>query len=211
MGHAPSADPSRGPALETPMNARTLPAPAVATASLSEPFSDEAIASFSRSHVHIVEAMNRLRVLPMQLAQRGLDDGVRASAVSIHRFFNDAVLEHHDEEERELFPSLAHSAEAGDEAGLVGSLIARLEREHRELEALWDRIEPGLRRIGRGKPAPLDERAIEQLVSTYIAHAGFEESAVLPLAARILKSGDRAALALALAMRRTPYKGLGYI
>jgi len=199
------------------MNARTLPGPTAAAASASlsaspsDALADEAIGSFSRSHVHIVEAMNRLRVLPMQLAQRGLDDGVRASAVSIHRFFNDAVLEHHDEEERELFPSLAHSAGTGDDAAHVGSLIARLEREHRELEALWDRIEPGLRRIGRGKAAALDEHAVEQLVATYIAHARFEESAVLPLAARILKSGDRAALALSLAMRRTPYKALGYI
>jgi hemerythrin-like domain-containing protein len=180
-------------------------------APVSQGFADEALETFSRSHVHIVDTMNRLRVLPMQLAQRGLDDGVRASAVAIHRFFNDSVLEHHDEEERELFPSLAHSAGRGDEAALVGSLIARLAREHREIESLWDRIEPGLRRLARGRSAPLDERAIEQIVALYVAHAAFEESTVLPLAARILKSGDRAALALGLAMRRTPYRINAYI
>jgi hypothetical protein len=108
--------------------------------SLADGFADEAIESFSRSHVHIIDTMNRLRVLPQQLAARGLDEGVRASAAGVYRFFNDAVLEHHDEEERELFPSLRHSASPGDEAGLVQSLIARLEREHRELEAMWDKI-----------------------------------------------------------------------
>ncbi len=177
----------------------------------SAQFADESLASFSRSHVHIVDQMNRLRVLPMQLAERGLDDGVRAAAAGIYRFFNDAVLEHHDDEERDLFPALRHSAEPGDEAGLVASLVARLEREHRELEALWDRIEPGLRRIGRGKAATLDEQAIEQLAERYVAHARFEEGAVLPLADRMLKTGDRAALALGLAMRRNPYRGSAYI
>lgn len=184
---------------------------AVESHALSSAIADEAIASFSRSHVHIVEQMERLRVLPTQCAQRGLDEGVRVAAAEIYRFFNDAVLAHHDEEERDLFPALTHSAAPGDEAGLVASLVARLEREHRELEALWDRIEPGLRRIGRGKPAPLDEAAIEQLAERYVAHARFEEAAVLPLADRMLKGGDRAALALGLAMRRNPYRANAYI
>jgi hemerythrin-like domain-containing protein len=189
---------------ETVMSAPVAPA-------LSTSASDEAIASFSRSHAHIVEAMDRLRVLPMQLAQRGLDEGVRNNAAYVHRFFHDAVLEHHDEEERELFPSLRHSASAGDEAGLVESLIHRLEREHRELEQLWDRIEPGLRRLGRGKLAPIDEAAIEALATRYVAHARFEEAAVLPLAAKMLSAGDRAALALGLAMRRHPVRYSAYI
>jgi len=179
--------------------------------SISDGFGDEALASFSRSHASIVEQMNRLQVLPQQLAHRGLDEGVRTTAAEIYRFFNDVVLEHHDEEERELFPSLEHSAAPGDEAGLVLSLIARLAREHRELEALWDRLEPAMRRLGRGKPAELDAQVVEQLVSGYLAHARFEEASVLALAQRILTSGDRSALALGLAMRRMPNRAYGYI
>jgi hemerythrin-like domain-containing protein len=190
---------------ERPMNA------AVESHALSSAIADEAIASFSRSHVHIVEQMERLRVLPTQCAQRGLDEGVRVAAAEIYRFFNDAVLAHHDEEERDLFPALRHSAAPGDEVGLVQSLIVRLEREHRELEALWDRVEPALRRLGRGKAATLDAEAVEQLSTRYVEHARFEEAAVLPLADRILKTGDRSALALGLAMRRNPYRANGYI
>lgn len=187
------------------MSSPATPDPAVSA------LADAALASFSTSHVGIVDAMARLRVLPMQLAQRGLDEGVRASASQLYRFFNDVVLEHHDEEERELFPSLRHSAGRGTDAELVTSLITRLEREHRELEDLWDRIEPALRRLGRGKSAVLDEAAIGRLADAYTAHARFEETAVLPLADRILKSGDRAALSLGLAMRRNPYRAIGYI
>ncbi|MEI7446340.1 MAG: hemerythrin domain-containing protein [Burkholderiales bacterium] len=184
---------------------------AVPTAAASAAFADEAVASFSTSHVGILDTMARLHVLPAQLEQRGLDEGVRTSAAQIHRFFNDVVLEHHDEEERELFPSMRHSAAPGDEKGLVEALVTRLAREHRELESLWDRIEPALRRLGRGKAAELDAQAVEQLVSAYIAHARFEEAAVLPLADRMLKTGDRAALSLGLAMRRTPFRVSAYI
>lgn len=179
--------------------------------SLSESIGDEALSVFARSHVNIVERMKQLGELPDRLARTGLDEANRACAAGVYRFFNDAVLEHHDEEERELFPAMRHSATAGDEAGLVESLVARLEREHRELEALWDRIEPALRRLGRGKPAELDAAVVRELVDSYLAHARFEETAVLPLAERRLKSGDRAALALALAMRRTPMRFGGYI
>jgi hemerythrin-like domain-containing protein len=179
--------------------------------SLSESIGDEALSVFARSHVNIVERMQQLGELPERLARAGLNDENRACAAGLYRFFNDAVLDHHDEEERELFPAMRHSATPGDEAGLVDSLVTRLEREHRELEALWDRIEPALRRLGRGKPAELDAAVVKELVERYRAHARFEESAVLPLAERRLKSGDRAALALALAMRRTPVRFAGYI
>ena len=36
--------------------------------SLADGFADEAIESFSRSHVHIIDTMNRLRVLPQPVA-----------------------------------------------------------------------------------------------------------------------------------------------
>lgn len=184
---------------------------APAAPSLTDAIGDQALSVFARSHVNIVEQMKRLGELPARLARSGLDDENRACAAAFYRFFNDAVLEHHDEEERELFPAMRHSAAPGDEAGLVEALVSRLEREHRELEALWDRIEPALRRLGRGKHAELDAAVVGELVDRYLAHAGFEESAVLPLAERRLKSGDRAALAMALAMRRTPHRYSGYI
>jgi hemerythrin-like domain-containing protein len=93
----------------------------------------------------------------------------------------------------------------------VASIIHRLEHEHRELEEMWDRLEPAIRRLGRGKPAELDAALVAKFTEAYLQHARFEEAAVLPLADRILKSGDRSALALALAMRRVPDRYHGYI
>lgn len=81
---------------------------------------------------------------------------------------------------------------------------------HRRISALPDRRSQ-LRRLGRGKAATLDVEAVEQLGARYVEHARFEEAAALPLADRMLKSGDRAALSLGLAMRRSPYRANGYI
>jgi hemerythrin-like domain-containing protein len=179
--------------------------------STQDRFTDQALSVFIGSHVGIIEKMQRLRALPAELSARGLDDTVRRTAADVHRFFNDAVLPHHDEEEHDLFPALRHCAQKGDEAGLVDSIVRRLEREHRELEEMWDRLEPSIRRIGRGKPATLDAALVESFTTAYVEHARFEEVAVLPLADRILKSGDRSAMALALAMRRMPHRAYGYI
>lgn len=184
---------------------QSLPAP------IAGDFADEALAAFARSHVGILERMAQLRELPRQLAREGLVGEVRESAARVHRHFNQSVLPHHDEEETELFPALLHSAQKGDEAGLVASLVHRLEAEHRSLEEMWDRIEPALRRIGRGRRAELDAVLVERFTRTYVEHARFEEATVLPMATKILKSGDRSALALALAMRRRPARSWGYI
>jgi hemerythrin-like domain-containing protein len=178
---------------------------------ISPDLANEAIGSFARSHVGILRRMAQLRSLPEELARQGLVGEVRESAARIHRFFNQSVLPHHDEEEHALFPALAHSAQPGDEAQLVASLVHRLETEHRQLEEMWDGLEPALRRIGRGRRAVLDAPLVARFTQTYEEHARFEEAAVLPLARRILTSGDRSALALALAMRQQPARSWGYI
>lgn len=172
---------------------------------------DDVLALFADSHTEIVAQMERLRRLPERMRADAVAADIRVAAAEFHRFFNRVVLAHHDEEEHALFPALRKSAERGDEAGMVDSIVHRLEQEHRQLEELWDRIEPALRRIGRGKPATLDATSVEALVSTYLEHARFEEAAVLPLAKKVLDGGDQAALALVMAMRRHPTRVLGYI
>jgi hemerythrin-like domain-containing protein len=187
------------------------PTTAADNGALAPDIADEALGAFARSHVGILQRMAQLRELPQQLAREGLAGEVRETAARIHRHFNQSVLPHHDEEEVELFPALLHSAQAGDEAGLVKSLVHRLEAEHRTLEEMWDRLEPALRRIGRGRRAELDAALVERFTRAYVEHAQFEEATVLPMAGKILKSGDRSALALALAMRRRPARSWGYI
>jgi len=71
-------------------------------------------------------------LLPGDAAGRALARRIAAEAV---RFFRSAVFEHHNEEERELFPVVLKNATEGEERNKVQTIVDRLVREHRHLEA----------------------------------------------------------------------------
>ena len=118
-------------------------------------------------------------------------------------FFREAIFEHHLEEERELFPAVLASAQPGDELEKVKAMVKRLTEEHRMIEALWKRLEKGLKPVAKGHSTDLDVAEVHRLVEEYTAHARFEEAEFLPLSEIILgrNSNHMAALGLSLHMR----------
>jgi uncharacterized membrane protein YccC len=164
---------------------------------------------FSQCHAGMLARLRQAEELPrlLQAAERA-----RALAADLLALVDDAVLEHHADEERELFPAVTRSARPGTEAERVAALVARLVAEHRDFERRFAAIEPALRQAARGKPAQLDARQLQALVDAYRAHAQFEEAQFLPLAQTILGRNDHhmAALGLSLHLRRRPLP-VGYI
>ena len=110
-------------------------------------------------------------------------------------YFHHGMHAHHEEEEKELFPAVQQSSQAGEERQLVDQLIQNLVKDHRALEKLWADIEPAL-----------DIVKLVELVRRYTAHADAEERVFLPLAERVLgrDSNHMAALGLSLHMRHAP-------
>lgn len=167
------------------------------------------LANFSQCHAGItkqLEAMAGLSEL-MQAADRA-----REVAAGSEALFRDAVMEHHAEEERYLFPAVLRSAADGAERELVDGMVQQLTAEHRALESMWSRLRPAVHAAAQGRPAALDAALAGQLVRDYLQHARFEEEQFLPLAASILRrNGDHlAALGLALHLRHVP-QPVGYI
>jgi hemerythrin-like domain-containing protein len=121
-------------------------------------------------------------------------------------FFNEALFNHHTEEEKDLFPAVCKSEQAGAERLKVDALVEQLANDHRALEKLWKSLEPGLRKVAKGQDSTLDVLALESMVQRYQAHARLEEQAFLPLAQTILGRQDHlmAALGLTLHMRHVP-------
>jgi hypothetical protein len=168
------------------------------------------IEEFAHCHMGIFRQLDSLGELgPL------LDAANRARAIADRAlaFFREAIFEHHLDEERELFPAVLHSAEKGDELERVRGITNRLIEEHRNLEATWKRLEPGLRKFVRGHDADFDAGDIDRLVQHYRAHAQYEETVFLPLAKTILsrKSYDLSALGLSLHMRHAPNSMPSYI
>ncbi|MEO8656164.1 MAG: hemerythrin domain-containing protein [Ramlibacter sp.] len=170
---------------------------------------DAPLTEFSQCHAGIVKQLHALSGLPglVEAAARA-----REVATGTVALFKGAVIEHHAEEESDLFPAVVRSAVAGEERDRVQVMVDRLTAEHRELEALWKKLEPAVKDAARGKPAAIDPAVAADLVQRYLAHAHFEEQSFLPLAETILRrNGDHmAALGLSLHLRHAP-QPVGYI
>jgi hypothetical protein len=164
--------------------------------------SAEPIQDFSNCHAGILGKLDLLGELPALLEPAARARIIATTAVG---FFRAAIFEHHQDEERELFPAVLASAADGEERAQVQRIVRQLTDEHRALEALWKRLETPLKKVARGQAADLDVPALAQLVAQYRAHARFEEEAFLPLSQAILGRNSRhlAALGLSLHMRHT--------
>lgn len=171
--------------------------PTTAPGSTADPVTD-----FSRCHLGITSRLTALAGLPALLAPAAQARQLAAESLA---FFEEVIEEHHGSEERELFPAVIGSAVRGDERDLVQSLVDHLVAEHRQIEAAWAKLVPGLKAAAKGRDSDLDAAAVQSLVDRYLAHAAFEEREFLPLSQTIL-GRDRnhlAALAVSLHMRHS--------
>jgi hemerythrin-like domain-containing protein len=161
---------------------------------------DAPISNFTNCHSGIIKRLNALDELPALL-----EPAARARKVAEQslEFFREAIFEHHLEEERELFPAVIASARPGEELERVKAMTKRLTEEHRMVEALWKRLEKGLKQVAKGQSTDLDIGEVQRLVTEYTAHASYEETDFLPLSEKILSrnSNHMAALGLSLHMR----------
>ncbi len=168
------------------------------------------IESFASSHGGIISELESLGELPALL-----EPVLRAREIAERSlgFFHEALFEHHLDEERELFPAVIANAEPGAEREELEAMVRRLVDQHRALEAIWKRIEPGLRRLARGQADEVAVSDILQLIARYRAHAGDEERDFLPQASAILgrKAHQLEALGLSLHMRHTLKRIPAYI
>lgn len=158
---------------------------------------------FSNCHSGILKHLAALGELPALLEPAARARRIATEALG---FFREAVFEHHSEEEKELFPAVLASAQPGAEREHVLQMTQRLTSEHREVEALWKKLEPGLKQVAKGHDTTLDGPELERLVRQYVAHAAFEEAEFLPLSQRILSrnANHMAALGMSLHMRHLP-------
>ena len=149
---------------------------------------DAPLTNFNHCHIGILNHIDRLSELPALLGPAMLAQKIASQAVE---FFHRGMFAHHQEEERELFPAVQHSANMGEE---------------RALEQLREGRERALKKVAKGQETHLDMANLQALVERYTAHADAEERVFLPLAEKILgrNSNHMAALGLSLHMRHAP-------
>src|SRR5690606_4612507 len=120
--------------------------------------------------------------LAPHLLEHGSDEAARGAAAGIMRYFDTAALQHHADEEQDLFPALLESM-AGSDAVCIREMTEGLCADHRKLEADWRRLRESLALIAQGKPATLPADTVESFTSLYASHMQREEDELLPMAA----------------------------
>ncbi len=156
---------------------------------------------FSGCHDSIMTNFQQLLSLNELFNKSPDDPRVKVFAKTLLAFFKKVVLIHHSEEEDKLFTAVTECSSRASEAKLAREYIKRLIEEHRDLEKMWEIIEPDIKKLARGKPANIDMQVTEKLATQYLAHAAFEEHYFLPLSAKILSDQEMTALGLTLHMK----------
>lgn len=166
------------------------------------PALDEPIEMLEACHDRIEAQLQTLERLLAYLPGHGADQQARQAAQAILRYFDLAGPNHHEDEERDLFPALA--ALAGDESATVDALIKDLLTDHVGMASALDAVRRQLTPIAAGTGTALEPAAVRLLTSRYRSHIEKENRELLPLARRLLTRQDVEALSQAMTARRQP-------
>ena len=134
-----------------------------------------------------------------------LTDKARGGLDSALRYFREAAPKHTADEEESLFPRLRQVHHPDIQCALAR--LEELENDHRWAAPLHAEIERlGQHYLSRGTLSPTDgegfRKAVASLTSMYQHHISVEDDVVFPVAARLLSSAQRAAIADEMATRR---------
>lgn len=147
-----------------------------------------AFTALDNCHHRMLESIEQLGALVASVEARDSDPSMRSKAASIARFLGKDARNHHEDEERHIFPPLLASANAG----LVQTVL-RLQQDHGWIEEDWLELEPHVQAIATGY-GTCDIDTLREgtaiLAALYREHIALEESVVYPEArARISPAG----------------------
>jgi hemerythrin-like domain-containing protein len=162
---------------------------------------DDPMAMLEACHERVRRSLDRLGRIAGRAAQGQVDAAVREAARDVLRYFDVAAPQHHEDEERHVFPLVL--AACGDAA--LQDVVHTLERQHLELRASWAALRGPLEALAGGRDEAFDAPARDvaaQFIALYERHAAVEETAVFPFAAVRLAADDLARIGAEMANRR---------
>ncbi len=142
-----------------------------------------------RAHCMILED------LVDHINQKGFDSEASSAAKRIRDFFTKSGKLHQQDEENDLFPLLIRQSLK------IADLINDLQKEHEQLDALWQNIEHDLM-----KPDDIDtdkfSQQVHELCTLYRRHMAREESDFFPIARNSLSRRQLMDVGRSMAERR---------
>ncbi len=157
---------------------------------------DEPLALLRACHNKIVAHCELIEEIVSALQGNNEDLDTRQAARQVITYFTSSARQHHEDEEKDLFPLLIRQSLK------LADLVNGLKQEHRTLDELWAAIEPELRRM----PEPANPNAFIAAASAFCnlnrEHVIRENTDFLPVAQNSLSSQQIKDLGRAMAQRR---------
>lgn len=135
------------------------------------------------------------------LPEHGADAQAQQAATNVMRYFDLAAVNHHLDEEEDLFPVLRARVDDARRAPLH-ALIDWILADHQAMFAAWAAMRARLEPISRGQPAELSAADVAAFAERYRRHIEREEGELLPYARELLSEADIATLSQTMIARR---------
>jgi hemerythrin-like domain-containing protein len=162
--------------------------------------STAAFSVLDECHRQTLGALARLEAVVASLDGGPIEAQTRVAAAAVVRHFSTTARQHHEDEERHVFPKLA----AGSDAALQHA-VQRLQQDHLWLEEDWRELQPHLDAIACGQSwydiAVLREGS-EIFAALSRDHIALEESCLYPAARTLLGACEQHEMGREMAARR---------
>jgi len=168
---------------------------------------DDPLEMLLACHRRIEKHLETLKRLRTHIEARGVDAEASTAAHNLLGYFLKAAMNHHEDEEKDLFPMLERRIDDPGERARFLAFRAELERDHGEIEAMWTRLRKPLEGIADGLTRTLPALDVHAFVAAYARHILAEESALTEFCNRWLGDDDRRALGHAMSARRSENRG----
>lgn len=162
---------------------------------------EEPLEMLEACHERLHGQLETLDRLARWLPEHGADEQARRAAANIMRYFDIAAVNHHMDEERDLFPVLLERV-GHDRRVVLASLIDWILEDHQRMFAAWDHMRAKLEPISRGDVVPLSLADVQAFSERYVLHIEREEGELFPYARELLQPEDIAQLSAAMNRRR---------
>lgn len=159
---------------------------------------EQPFAMLGACHERVRRMLSLLTRLQQHLAHNGADASAREAAADVMRYFDRAAPEHHEDEERHLFPRLVASPDAA-----MRALAVRLQGEHQAMEHQWARLRGDLLAVRAGQPVTVEApQRWAAFVALYSGHLEAEDGLAYPAARLLVPAHEEAAIGREMASRR---------
>jgi hemerythrin-like domain-containing protein len=145
-------------------------------------------------HERVERMLGLLERLAQHLAEVGADAPARQAARDLMRYFDLAAPNHHEDEERHVFPALRTLGQ--------GALADRLHADHEAMAGLWAELRAALVALADDGAAALPDVVRCDFAALYRRHLADEEALAYPPVAASTDAAGRERMADEMARRR---------